>query len=247
MLSPGWLLPDTLCTIVPGRANSATEILAVAAERESPYWEKLMQRVITYVDGFNLYFGLKEMGWRRYYWLNVEHLARSLLVSAQQLVGTKYFTSLVSATPSDPDKNRRQVAFLDVLKTLPDFEIFYGHYLHNSQRCRKCGATWVVPDEKMTDVNIAVELMVDAFQDRFDTALVVSADSDLTAPIEAVRRLFPQKRVVVFFPPGRSSKRLKQAANASFQIWRNVVAQSQLPDPVTTPKGIVIHRPQKWR
>lgn len=27
-----------------------------------------MNRVISDIDGFNLYFGLKEKSWRRYYW-----------------------------------------------------------------------------------------------------------------------------------------------------------------------------------
>ena len=42
----------------------------------------------------------------------------------------------------------------------------------------------------MTDVNIAVELLQDAFQDAFDTAILISADSDLIAPIAAVKRSF---------------------------------------------------------
>ena len=207
----------------------------------------MTERVIAYVDGFNLYYGLREQGWRRFYWLNIRRLMEGLLKPNQQLISTKYFTSLVSPTPSDPDKNRRQVAYLDALRTIPDFRIIYGHYLHNTQRCRKCGATWVVPDEKMMDVNIATELMVDAFQDSLDTALVVSADSDLSGPIEAVHRFFPGKRVIVFFPPGRSSKRLMQVAHGFFKIRRNTLAQSQFPDHVNTPAGIVIRRPSNWR
>ena len=38
-----------------------------------------MERVIAYVDGFDLYFGLKSKGWRRYYWLNIQTLAQNLL------------------------------------------------------------------------------------------------------------------------------------------------------------------------
>ena len=34
----------------------------------------LVERVIAYVDGFNLYFGLKSKGWQRYYWLDVPAL-----------------------------------------------------------------------------------------------------------------------------------------------------------------------------
>ena len=29
-----------------------------------------MERVISYIDGFNLYFGLRSKGWRRFYWLS---------------------------------------------------------------------------------------------------------------------------------------------------------------------------------
>jgi hypothetical protein len=207
----------------------------------------MTERVITYVDGFNLYYGLREQGWQRFYWLDIRRLIEGLLKPHQRLISTKYFTSLVSPTPSDPDKNRRQVAYLDALGTIPDLRIIYGHYLHNTQECRKCGATWVVSDEKMTDVNIATELMVDAFQNSFDTALVVSADSDLSGPIEAVHRLFPSKRVVVFFPPGRSSKRLMQVAHAFLRIGRNALAQSQFSDQVITPAGVTIQRPGTWR
>jgi hypothetical protein len=38
-----------------------------------------MQRVTAYVDGFNLYFGLKDSSFKRYYWLDVSALAQSLL------------------------------------------------------------------------------------------------------------------------------------------------------------------------
>ena len=42
----------------------------------------------------------------------------------------------------------------------------------------------------MTDVNISVELLADAFQNKFDTALLVSGDSDLTGPIKKIKELF---------------------------------------------------------
>ena len=29
------------------------------------------QRVAVYIDGFNLYYGLKSKGWSRYYWLDL--------------------------------------------------------------------------------------------------------------------------------------------------------------------------------
>jgi hypothetical protein len=74
-----------------------------------------MSRVITYIDGFNLYFGLKSRGWRRFYWLDVHALSQRLLRPGQAPVGVKYFTSPVAAAPGDPGKDRRQAAYLEAL------------------------------------------------------------------------------------------------------------------------------------
>ena len=99
----------------------------------------------------------------------------------------------------------------------------------------------------MTDVNIAVQLMTDAFQDRFDTAILISADSDLVSPVRAVRRLFPSKRVVVAFPPDRESGELKKYANGFIYIGRDALAKSPLPNSVIKPNGYALRRPASWR
>lgn len=136
-----------------------------------------MQRVITYVDGFNLYYGLRSKSWRRYYWLNLRELSLRLLKPDQHLVCVKYFTARISYPP---DKVDRQNSYIEALETLPDLYIFYGKYQVNPQICPSCGATSYIPGEKMTDVNIAVEMLTDVYQNLFDTAILISADSDLT-------------------------------------------------------------------
>lgn len=206
----------------------------------------MTRRVVAYIDGFNLYFGLKAKGWRRYYWLDVHALVLKLLKPDQQLVAVKYFTARISSPQHDPEKDKRQSTFLEAIATLPDTTIHYGHYLPKTQRCFACGATWESHEEKMTDVNIAVELLTDAADDRFDVALLVSADSDLTAPIKAVRARFPAKRVVLAFPPERHSTHLESVANAHFRIGRKRIQDSQFPDEVQTPSGFVLKRPPSW-
>lgn len=105
----------------------------------------------------------------------------------------------------------------------------------------------VCHEEKITDVNIATELLLDAFDDIFDTAIVVSRDSDLSPLIRAIRQRFAHKRVVMAFPPRRHSSQLEQVASAYFQVNRAKLAQSQLPDRVTLPNGHIVTRPPKWR
>ena len=203
-----------------------------------------MPRVIAYIDGFNLYYGLRASRWRRFYWLNLRQVALHLLKPNQTLVETKYFTSLVTAPL---DKSRRQATFLEALSTLRAFSIHYGHYLADTVVCRQCGHTYTTHHEKMTDVNIATEMLSDAFTDRFDTALLCSADSDLVGPVRKVRHLFPDKHVIVVFPPARHSNALKQVASGYLHLDHATLAQSVFPDQVVKPDGFVLHRPADWR
>ena len=203
-----------------------------------------LQRVAAYVDGFNLYYGLRSKSLRRYYWLDLRRLVERLLRPGQQLVDVRYFTTRVVPEPGDPDKPKRQNTYLEALETLPDLTIHFGYFLPKVKTCHRCGATLRTYEEKMTDVKIAVELMGDAQDDSFDTALVVSGDSNLYGPIETLRRRYPNKRVAVAFPPDRASKKLR--SGSSFTIGREAFRDSQLPAQVTNAYGHVLTRPVRW-
>ena len=99
----------------------------------------------------------------------------------------------------------------------------------------------------MTDVWIATEILTDAFYDRFDTALLISADSDLVPPVLAVRRFFPEKRIVAAFPPKRWSEQLKKAVNGWVAIGEDKLRQSLFPDQILKPDGFLLQRPTSWR
>ena len=206
-----------------------------------------MNRVIAYVDGFNLYFGLREKGWKKYYWLDLATLATQLLKKGQQLEAVHYFTAHIKADGRNSSNMHRQVTYLEALETLPHLSIHYGHFLKKRRKCRQCGAQWKYYEEKMTDVNIAVRMLNDAYDDRFDTALLVSADSDLTAPVSALRARFPEKRVIIALPPNRRSHQLIKAANGYVAIGQKSLRASQLPEKISLPRGHMLHRPEEWR
>ena len=205
----------------------------------------VVQNVAAYVDGFNLYYGLRSKNWRRYYWLDLNLLVNKLLRPWQQLVVVRYFTTRVMPEPGDPDKPKRQNAYLEALKTLSGLTIHYGYFLPKERPCRQCGSIVRTYEEKMTDVNIAVSLLTDAQDGVFDTAMVISGDSDLSGPIEEVRRRYASKRVVVAFPPDRASKQLR-SGGPSFTIGRDAFRYSQFPNQVTTARGHVLQRPSSW-
>ena len=57
-------------------------------------------------------------------------------------------------------------------------------------------------EEKQTDVNIALEILDLAYQEAYDTAVLISADTDLIPAIEKTKRIFPDKNFRILIPPG---------------------------------------------
>ena len=201
------------------------------------------ERVIAYVDGFNLYFGMKAGGWNDTLWLNIQKLAHELLKPHQVLLHTKYFTSRVR---NNPNKEKRQKTYIEAIETLLDCNIYYGHYQSQVEQCRICGHSYPYANEKMTDVNNAVEILTDAYSDKFDMALLITGDSDLVPPIRAVHKLFNNKRVFVAFPPNRFNISVKDAAKGSLMIGRKKLKDSQFAEKVKKKDGFVLMRPTEW-
>ncbi|RKZ30789.1 NYN domain-containing protein [bacterium] len=202
------------------------------------------KKVIAYIDGFNLYFGIKAKYGRKLIWLNPVVLAENLLKPGQRLTAVKYFTSRLVAPP---DKVKRQTTFIEALETLPNVKIIYGRYQLEERTCPKCGYLDQVPHEKKTDVNIAVEMLADAVKGDFDTALLMSADADLVPALEKIGVLSPLRNIVIAFPPGRYSKELAKQGFPSFVIGRRKLEISQFPDEVIKASGFVLKKPEKWK
>jgi uncharacterized LabA/DUF88 family protein len=209
-----------------------------------------MSRAIVYIDGFNLYYGaLKGTAHK---WLDVVALARRLAPN-DRLVAVRYFTARVRPQPSDPQQPQRQQAYLRALGTLPLVTIHLGHYLSHVTRMplanpRLGGARTVEvikTEEKGSDVNLATYLLLDAFRNRCDKAVVVTNDSDLQEPIRVAEVDLGVEVVIVNpHPPLRRSLALQ--ASAMRQLRAATVAACQLPATVIDAQGRKIHKPPTW-
>ncbi len=203
-----------------------------------------MIRVAAYIDGFNLYFGLKAKYGRKYLWLNLQALSASLLRPDQALEKVTYFTARVRG---DSAGEQRQFHYLEALaRHCPLVKVIAGRFQEKICWCRNCKSSWTSYEEKETDVNLAVALVEDAVQDRYDTALVISADSDLCPGFRSVKRLAPEKQIIAAFPPKRRSGDLQRTADGCFTISDNKIRQAQLPSTVTTAREMIVHRPEHW-
>jgi uncharacterized LabA/DUF88 family protein len=202
------------------------------------------------VDGFNLYYGgLKDTPNK---WLDLEGLVRKFLKPECDVLKIKFFTAMVSARPSDPGQPQRQQIYLRAIKANPKVEVILGHFQSHAVSMQKADGTGkckvIKTEEKGSDVNIATHMIVDAFGNRFDLAVLVSNDSDLMEPVKQVRAAFG-KRVGVLNPHCRTNSRpsVVLRANATFfnQIRPGHLAGSQLPPQVLDSKGVVT-KPVEW-
>lgn len=199
-------------------------------------------RVIVYIDGFNLYFGMQDAGIENSKWLNIKSLIESYLTHNQELIEIKYFTSRIT---NQPGKQKRQTTYLEALET-SGVTIIYGLYKAREIECKNCGHNWSISNEKMTDVNIATHLLLDAFEDKYDTAILISGDSDLVPPVKAIHKHFNKKTVSVFFPPNRHNVTVAGAAKGWQIIGKKKIKDHQFSLNITKKDGYILTKPESW-
>jgi uncharacterized LabA/DUF88 family protein len=183
-----------------------------------------MKRTIFYFDGFNFYNGLKskaeiEPTWKKFYWIDFVKFCEQF-VNDDALVTVKYFTA-----PSPNDKQRsRQSALFSANKLLnPDkFLLINGIYQSKTVNCKKCKSDFQQHEEKKTDVNIALSMVIDCFLDNADTLVLISADSDQIPTIQEIKTKFPDKKIKIYFPPQRSSAEIQTIAKTVVFLDNNM-------------------------
>ena len=132
------------------------------------------------------------------------------------------------------------------------FEIVRGKYLRNVVECPNCKYAISRPEEKKTDVNIAIRMICDCVEDKTDIIVLVSGDSDLLPPIEFIQQKYPQKKIRVYFPPTVFSVDLKNNLKKNngkvvfLDINFNKFLNSIMPD-VVTKDGKTYTIPDKWK
>lgn len=220
-------------------------------------------RASVYVDGFNLYYGAVQGTHLK--WLDVVELARRLL-PRDSIERVRYFTALVSDTPTDQTQSVRQQTFIRALETRPEIAVTYGSFLTSVKRMPLAPArpedghvqqlvsrtpggptTALVTrtEEKGSDVNLATMLVADAYRGMFEVAAVLSTDSDLALPIQLIREELGLP-VGVLFPKGRYSVELARVGAFRRTFDQRLLRQCQLPESLVDSTGRTIRKPRGW-
>lgn len=138
------------------------------------------ETVSVYIDGSNTYRRLKDLGIpQKSRWFDYSAFVRHL-VGDRILLSKRHYVGIVrNVDGSEKAENmvRSQQKFLNGLQT-EGFEIKGGKIMYDGGNIR----------EKGVDVKLALDLVIGAADDLYDTAIVISSDTDLIPAIKYVRK-----------------------------------------------------------
>ena len=216
-----------------------------------------MASVAAYIDGFNLYYGIKNKYGRRHLWLDVVELVRQLRAD-DRITLVRYFSAIVK---NEPAAAQNQYDYIEAMRAHagPLLEVHLGRFKDRQIRaCRRCGKPYTCAcpreyktfEEKGTDVALGAMMVADAARGIADTTVLISADTDLAPAIAAVRIVAPRQRIFLAMPPGNTapSRHLTSVGNVGhFFIRESALRSAQLPATVIDPvAGRVLTRPAEW-
>ena len=167
---------------------------------------------------------------------------RAICQAGDTLSDIFYFTAYATWNPAKVGRHKLFIRAQEHFGVKPIF----GEFRRTTKNCRKCGKTFDTFEEKETDVNIAIQLFEQAYRHTYDTAIVLSGDSDQLPALRAVRKNFPAKEFGVLIPPGRAAELLKKEADFHRKIKFKHLLTSKIPATIVLQDGSTLACPSAW-
>lgn len=196
----------------------------------------LTRRGALYVDGFNLYHPIAGCGLPYLKWTSMWRLGEILCRSEElEMVKAVVCTAMPKHMPEKMGRHNKYVASQIATGTA----VIKGHYVPD-------GVTY---SEKQTDINLALAVILDGIDDLYDTAFLLTADSDQVATAKAFKvRLAPLgKRLIGAIPFGRPGPTDYEGLGVkSVSVSIDMLEKCVMPDPVHGVSGHLIYRPAEY-
>ncbi len=147
------------------------------------------ERIIVYIDGSNLYFKLKKLLIPHTSQFNYRGLAE-YLTKNKLLTDIYYYVGVVQPKRNDKKTYTILKGQLTLFNTLleQNIKLTKGYLMKSNGSYH----------EKGVDVSIAVDLLVGAYEDLYDTALLLSSDTDLIPAIQKIKNLGKKLQYIGF-------------------------------------------------
>lgn len=178
-------------------------------------------------------------------------LSKQILAPNDQIVRIRYFTADVSPRAGDEEAPIRQSTYFRALRSIPELKIHKGKMLSKVIRRPLVGEENTTvsvhsTEEKGSDVNLASHMLMDAFCETFDVALVLSQDTDLLEPMRMVTEELGKTLILGWFEETSPGKQHRRLASRVVHISDGMLQRAQFPNPVVSKGGEKIFRPDSW-
>jgi uncharacterized LabA/DUF88 family protein len=159
-----------------------------------------MYRVTVHIDGFNLYHAIEALGKPTLKWLDMRRLCEQQLRDGESLVGVNFYTAI---WPYDQMKQQRHKNYIRALQATGVL-VHEGNFKRSMRLCHKHDRSCPFREEKQTDVSVALGLARDAFEQRAERIILVTADSDQIPTVKLLHEIGGPK-LTLLYPPGRAT------------------------------------------
>lgn len=197
---------------------------------------QVQKRSALYVDGFNLYHPINDMGEAFLKWASLWKLGK-ILSEPSGLTLVKVV--LCTAVPTDnPGKRDRHTTF-NAAQRARGVEVILGHHVVEGISGKRA--------EKQSDINLALSVILDGLDDVYDTAFLLSADSDQAATGRIFSKRLESKNLISVAPPGRSPpEKLRPFCIKSITLTKHHLECCVMPEMVEGKTGKPITRPASY-
>lgn len=176
-----------------------------------------MDRMMVFIDGSNLYHGLRAFAPQKR--LDFQRFCKQLCGTSNRLIHTHYYNVPVGQA-DDPAAYAAQQSFFARLRNIPFFTTTLGRLVDRKrdETCPSCSHSYAVEyrTEKGVDIHLATDLLTFAFDNQYDLAVLVSQDGDFVPAVEQVIRL--NKRVLNAEFPNRLPSYLSQRCSGIIKL-----------------------------
>jgi len=205
------------------------------------------KKVFAYFDGSNFYH-LAKLNYKISK-INFEKLTNQFINSySEELVKINYFIAPVNQQEKKEEYSKQQKFFAQ-LKKNHLIEIYLGKLVRRPLNkinilCDKCGiqeadnfscpkckknikfSETYKSTEKGVDVNLAINLLLDALNNKYDKALLFSSDADFCPAIKYIVNNLKKEIVFCAFPKPRTSE-LVQCCSQTLSVTKQIIEDSR--------------------
>jgi len=143
-----------------------------------------MKRVAIFIDGNNFYFGLRKIYGKNKSLKDFDFEKFAQFLAGEDKVVSIYYYNALLDKENNPKKYKSQKEFFDNLKKIPNFNLVLCKLLKRNIT----GTDKFYYIIKEDDIHMAVDMVENACDDKFDVGILVSGDGDFVPAVRSVKK-----------------------------------------------------------